>query len=267
MFTIKEVLQPNSTLEAYQILQSEVGARIIAGGLFLRMSDRLSINKAIDLSGLGLDKIEEFEDHFQIGAMVTLRSLETNEPLNRYFNALIQNSVKGILGVQFRNMATIGAPIAVRYGFSDPLTALVALDATLIFENAGTINLEDYLSDRSIKKDLLKYIIIKKNARKSSWQVLKNSETDFALINVCVTRLGNDVRIAVGARPKYAELAKKAMNSLMDSDWSNEVLEEAAKLAAEELQFGSNRLASAEYRKDMCCTLVLRALKEVRDAD
>ncbi len=267
MFTIRELLQPDSTREAYQLLQTEAGARIIAGGLFLRLSDRLTIDKAIDISGLGLDRIEEMEDHFQIGAMVTLRDMETDKALNSYFSGVLGKSVSGILGVQFRNMASIGAPVAARYGFSDPITALLALDTSVELEDAGTVSLETYLSDRSIKKDLLKYILIKRDNSKAAWQVLRNSETDFALINAAVSRSGNEVKITVGARPKCAELATGAMEALASSEWNDSDLEKAADLAAEELSFGTNRLASAEYRKDMCRVLVLRALKEVRDAD
>lgn len=267
MFTIRKLLQPDTIKEAYQLLQTETGARIIAGGLFLRLSERLTIDNAIDISGLGLDRIEEMEDHFRIGAMVTLRDLETNDALNSNFSDMIGKSVSGILGVQFRNLATIGGPVAARYGFSDPLTALVAMDTSVELENAGTISLLTYLKDRSIKKDLLKYILIKKDGSKAAWQALRNSETDYALLNAAVSKSGDDVRIAVGARPKCAELATGAMEALVGSDWNDSDLEKAADLASEELSFGSNRLASAEYRKDMCRVLVLRALKEVRDAD
>ena len=41
-----------------------------------------NIQTAIDLSELGLDKIEEDEEYFKIGCMCTLRQLEVNESLN-----------------------------------------------------------------------------------------------------------------------------------------------------------------------------------------
>jgi CO/xanthine dehydrogenase FAD-binding subunit len=267
MFTIRKLLQPDTIKEAYQLLQTEAGARIIAGGLFLRLSERLTIDNAIDISGLGLDRIEEKEDHFRIGAMVTLRDLETDKALNGYFNGMIGKSVSGILGVQFRNLASAGGTVAGRYGFSDLITALLALDVTLEFEGHGVVDLDRYLADRSIKKDLLKYILIKKNDSKCACQLLRNSETDFAILNVAVSKLGKEAAISVGARPKCAEWAYRAMDALADSDWSDDALAKVADMAAEELSFGNNRLASAEYRKDMCRVLVLRALKEVRDAD
>ena len=39
----------------------------------------------VDLSGLGLDKIEETEEAFSIGSMCTLRQLETHPGAERLF--------------------------------------------------------------------------------------------------------------------------------------------------------------------------------------
>ena len=40
--------------------------------------------QAIDLCDLGLDKIDEDENEFRIGAYATLRQIETHEALNAY---------------------------------------------------------------------------------------------------------------------------------------------------------------------------------------
>lgn len=39
--------------------------------------------------------------------MVTLRELETNEQLNHFTQGAIKESVRHIVGVQFRNLATL----------------------------------------------------------------------------------------------------------------------------------------------------------------
>ena len=57
-----------------------------------------------------------------IGARVTLRELEQHVGLNTYTHDAVKNAVKDIVGVQFRNMATIGGSIWGRFGFSDVLT-------------------------------------------------------------------------------------------------------------------------------------------------
>ena len=49
--------------------------------LWLRLG-RGGVGTAIDLSGLGLDKMEETQTEFSIGAMSTLRQPEQHEGLN-----------------------------------------------------------------------------------------------------------------------------------------------------------------------------------------
>ena len=49
--------------------------------------------------------------------MTTLRDLEVSPILNKYFNGVIGNCVKDIIGVQFRNVVTVGASVFSKYGF------------------------------------------------------------------------------------------------------------------------------------------------------
>lgn len=65
----------------------------------------------VDLSGLGLDAIEEKEGEFSIGCMCSLRQLETHEGLNRYFDGIFRECTRNIVGVQMRNCATVGGSI------------------------------------------------------------------------------------------------------------------------------------------------------------
>ena len=58
--------------------------------------------------GLGLDQIEETEEEFRIGCMTTLRELECHERLNQWCEGAVKDAVSDIVGVQFRNLATIG---------------------------------------------------------------------------------------------------------------------------------------------------------------
>ena len=83
----------------------------------------------IDLSGLGLRYIEEDDAEFRIGAMATQRDVEAYEPFQTFANGAFPKAVKDILGVQFRNMATMGGSVAARFGFSDIIPLLLALQA------------------------------------------------------------------------------------------------------------------------------------------
>ena len=73
MMTIREYKRVESLEEAWELNQKKAN-RVIGGMIWLKMS-RGNVGTAIDISGLGLDQIEETEDAFEIGAMVTLRQL------------------------------------------------------------------------------------------------------------------------------------------------------------------------------------------------
>ena len=82
--------------------------------LWMKMGDR-NIQKAIDLSGLGLDQIEEEEEEFRIGCMTTLRELELHPGLDAYTGGALRVRLRHIVGVQFRNLATVGGSIFGRF--------------------------------------------------------------------------------------------------------------------------------------------------------
>ena len=127
MITIQKYVRAQSLEEAWTLNQNKAN-RVLGGMLWLRLGNG-SVNTAIDLGDLGLDTIEETDTQFSIGAMVTLRDLELHEGLNSYTGHAISNAVKDIVGVQFRNMATVGGSIWGRFGFSDVLTVFLAMDA------------------------------------------------------------------------------------------------------------------------------------------
>ena len=115
--------------------------------VWLKMG-KMQIGTAIDLSGLGLDTIEETEDEFRIGCMVTLRDLELDPGLNGYTDGAVRESVRHIVGVQFRNLATVGGSIYGRYGFSDVLTMFLAMDSYVELYKGGIIPLREYAKCR-----------------------------------------------------------------------------------------------------------------------
>ena len=129
MLRIKEYVKAASLEEAYELNQKRSN-RVLGGMLWMRMSD-VQVQKAIDLSGLGLDTIEETDTEFIIGAMVTLRELELHSALNDYFENAIRDAVQDIVGVQFRNLATVGGSVFGRFGKEAERTAQYLLENRL----------------------------------------------------------------------------------------------------------------------------------------
>lgn len=106
MLTIREYKQAATLEEAWQLNQKRPN-RVLGGMLWMRLS-KGNVQTAIDLSALGLDTIEETETEFRIGAMVSLRQLELHEGFTAYSEGANKEALRHIVGVQFRNLATVG---------------------------------------------------------------------------------------------------------------------------------------------------------------
>jgi CO/xanthine dehydrogenase FAD-binding subunit len=262
LFTFNNYISATSLDEAYSELLKSKKNLILGGTSYLRMGN-MNYNTAIDLSNLSLSYIKEIGDYIHIGAMTNFRDLETDPLLNFYFDGVIPNSVKSILGVQFRRNVTVGATVFSKYGFSDLITALLALDTIVVLHNFGEISLEKFLEEEQIRRDILVEIKIKKENLNATFKSIRKSKTDYAILNLALSRNANGkFRIAVGARPARAKLAHRTMKYL---DSSKEIInyEIICDLLASELDFGSNLRGSEEYRSGMAKALLIKALGEV----
>lgn len=255
MLTIQEYVKAESLEQAYELNQKKSN-RIIGGMLWMKMSP-LNIRTAIDLSGLGLDQIEETSEAFRIGCMVTLRQLELHEGLAEYTQGSMKESVRHIVGVQFRNLATVGGSIFGRFGFSDVLTEFLALGAEVELYKAGRMSLEEF-ARRPYDRDLLVSVIVPKVPQESVYLSLRNTSTDFPVLTCAVTRRDHVVRAAIGARPARAVIVCDTDGILKDG-----ITEETAAafgaFAAEHVVTGSNKRAQAAYRTHLVKVLTKRA--------
>ena len=259
MLNIKNYFKASTLEEAYELNQNK--ANVIVGGmLWLKMQDR-NINTAIDLSGLGLDAIEENDTEFKIGAMVTLRQLETHTGLLMYTRGAVKEAVKHIVGVQFRNMATVGGSIFGRYGFSDVLTVFMAMDAVVKLYGAGEIPVKEFASMK-YDRDVLEYIIVPKKNMQISYMSLRNSATDFPVLTCCSSCIDGTYATVIGARPGRAECFTDDENILTQG-----IDEDSAKAFGEYISdkviTESNNRAGAGYRRKIAGVLTKRTLLEI----
>ena len=262
MYRVREYVSPESIEECARLYKGNKRSRLIGGNLFLRMIS-IEIPLAIDLSRCGMDYITEDADGtIRIGAMSSLRSLEISPILQGYESGIVSRSVGEIIGVQFRNLATAGASVASKYGFSDVITPLLACGARVRLFEQGELPLEDFLQQPRTR-DILTEIILPKADGRGSFCNFRNSAGDFSILNVAAVRRGSTWRLAVGARPQCAALAAHAMEQLALG--ASPAF--AAQTAADELTFDSNMRASAEYRKTLCTVLCTRALQEISEVN
>lgn len=256
---ICEYYRASSLEDAYQKLQEDPKNAILAGGLWIKKMGQ-SYKALIDLSTLGLNQISEKEDEVVVGSMVTQRDFENSKVVKSLFGDAIAFATREVMGVNFRNLATIGGSIMGRYPFSDVITGLLPYDVKLEFYPKSFMSLEEYLSYKGKLNFILVSIHIKKGNGKGFYKKVKTTALDFPIVNIAVSKVNGKYRIAVGARPMVASLAYKAMEYLNSG---NSDFAKAAEMAIEELQFLDNKDASKEYRVELAKVYVRRGLEEV----
>ena len=260
MFTLTEIVQPSTLEEAYSILVKRKNNQILGGTAFLRMGNK-RIGTGIELSNLNLDYIKEDEKFVEIGSMTTLRSLETSDIINNNFS-ILKDAVRDIIGIQFRNVVTVGGSVFSKYGFSDLIVALLCLDTEVETYKGGRISLDEFLN-KGYEKDILTKIYIKKNNKKAVYKSMRNAKSDYPILNVSVSKIDNNFKICVGARPQRAKVAIKASEFLSNNEINDKNIDIALDMMVDEIRFGSNMRASKEYRLQISKVLVKRAIMEV----
>ena len=277
MFYYNQYVRAQSLDEAYELYQKKPNF-VLGGMLWLKMKNK-TLGTAIDLCDLGLDQIDEDENEFRIGAYATLRQIETHEALNAYTHGAIAESVRHIVGVQFRNVATVGGSIWGRFGFSDVMTIFRALGAKVQLHKAGIMDLDEFAALPRTTRDVLVSVIVPKNAKGVVYLSQRNQSTDFPVLTCAVANRSGRYVAVIGASPYMAEPvwdeegildclsdAKTDGNAaLTDNSESNAKIDKFAGYVAEHIRFGSNIRAGAEYREIICRVLTRRAVTQSLD--
>lgn len=277
MFYYNQYVRAQSLDEAYELYQKKPNF-VLGGMLWLKMKNK-TLGTAIDLCDIGLDQIDEDENEFRIGAYATLRQIETHEALNAYTHGAIAESVRHIVGVQFRNVATVGGSIWGRFGFSDVMTIFRALGAKVQLHKAGIMDLDEFAALPRTTRDVLVSVIVPKNAKGVVYLSQRNQSTDFPVLTCAVANRSGRYVAVIGASPYMAEPvwdedgildcladAKTDGNAaLTDNSETNAKIDKFAGYVAEHIRFGSNIRAGAEYREIICRVLTRRAVAQSLD--
>lgn len=248
MLKIKQYVKVETIEEAYELNQKKNNI-ILGGMLWLKMQER-NIDTAIDLSGLGLDYIKEENNSIRIGAMTSLREVENNSVINQYFNGSVKEALKHIVGVQFRNCATIGGSIYGRFGFSDVLTIFMALDAEVKLFHRGIVSMEEFAFMKP-DNDILMEIIVPVKGQKAVYNSVRNTHSDFPVLTCAVVKVNEMYRVAIGARPEKAVI--------FTGDMADKLIEKIDK----EIITHSNYRAGDRYRHSLATVLTRRGIEQI----
>lgn len=252
MFKAKDYRKAESLQEAYELNQKKSNL-LVGGMMWTKMYNSIKLN-VIDLSGLGLDQVEETEEEFSIGCMCTLRMLETHAALNQCFQGVFRECTRHIVGVQFRNTATVGGSVYGRFGFSDILTCLLSLDSYVELYHGGMIPLEVFI-DMPADRDILVRVIVKKDGRKAAYATQRISQTDFPVIACGAAKKEDTWYLSVGARPSRAGLVVIEQEGQSSTS--------LAKMAADHFRYGDNLRAGKEYRRHLAEVYLRRLMEQI----
>lgn len=123
---------PTSLDDALEIVQrSPRATAYLAGGTALAERDDPSLETLVDLSQLGLDRIETSALELRIGAMVGLEAARNSAPVSSLGDGLLSQAIHSTRTQIWRNQATLGGRIMEADPGDLVLPALMVLGASL----------------------------------------------------------------------------------------------------------------------------------------
>lgn len=273
--------QPTTLAEASRLLKDNgPGGRFLAGGtdLVIAMKEKGLIPKyVVDLKKVpGLSGIRENADgSITIGALTTMRAIETDSLLNKKYPFLCQSAAE-VGSIQIRNRATVGGNMANATPSADVAPSLMALNATAKISDSGgkrIVPLEKFFRGpgQSIMspEEILTEITIPKTSPELVGEYIKFSPRDMmdlAYIGVAVAyNLGRDkkcdrVQIVLGAVAPTPIRANNSEALLEGKVLTEELAAKVGDEAARESKPISDVRSSADYRRAMVGVMTKRAL-------
>ncbi len=273
LLKLREYRRPASVEEAAALLRRKSPrTAVLAGGTWLNGQSHTDVEAAVDIAGLGLNRLElsGAPARLHIGAAVTLQRLIDELPAAPGLE-ILPATAHAMAGMNIRNQATIGGSIATTDSSSPLATALLACNAELKLYTTEerTLSLSAFLSYRqSILADgaLIKAveITVPSPDTYSAYERVARTPSDYPIVCAaasCAIKDGvaGNVRVAIGGvaafpiRLTHLELAleKKQVLSALDS---------ALQDAIAPLTPLDDWLGSLAYRKEMARTLARRAI-------
>jgi carbon-monoxide dehydrogenase medium subunit len=253
-----EYVAPATLEEALETLgRYEDDAKVLAGGqsLIPLMKLRFAAPRAVvDINRLpGLDTLAAGDGGLRIGALVRHKTCEKSELLGGRWGTL-GAAAPLISDPIIRNLGTVCGSLAHADPQGDWGSALLAMDASLAPTEIIT---EARVPDPG-------------SAAGGTYLKLERKVGDFATVGVAVHLAMDDGRVgkagialtAVGPTNLRATAAEEA---LAGSDLSDEVIAEAARLAAEAAQPYSDTRGTADYKRTVVRVFTERGLRTVRE--
>jgi carbon-monoxide dehydrogenase medium subunit len=277
-----DYFEPKSINEAVSLLAKHGGeAKVIAGGTDVMVDIKFKEEPGglVNIKKIpGLSKIHENGGSLRIGALTTIRDLETSSVLREKIPVLWE-AAHQFASLQVRNTATIGGNICRASPSGETLTPLLVLEAKARLAFADGEKVVPFTSffhgpgkSSAGTNGLLTEIEVPYPAAGSKSVYLKHAvrgAMDIAMVGVAVLITADaakskleDVRIGLGAVAPVPLRASKTEALLRGKALSAALLKEAAAMAASESSPITDQRSSAEYRRWIVEALTRRGLEQ-----
>ncbi len=259
---IASLYRPKDVEDALKVSRESTDTVVFGGGAWLKLSPRL-VKRAVLLDDMDLATIETSDDAIRVGAMCTLRMVETHDAIAAIGSGIIVQALRQVMGVGLRNIATVGGSVMGKYGFSDVLPPLLALYAKLMFADAGEVSLASFMASKKRMNDIMLYVTIPRTKSVGFFKKVSTTSLDFSLLNITVCKTRDRVRVVLGSRPGGAMhqdvTSRLDLNTIPDEKTLDDVVREVL----DAIPLGQNVRASKFYREQLAKTYVRRGVKEV----
>ncbi len=278
-----EYREPDTLEEALALL-GELGeeAKIVAGGtaLVIMLNQRLLMpSHLISLRKLrDIDQIESSDGTLQLGALATLRAVETS-PLVKEQSPVLAETYAQVATLRIRNMATVGGSLAHADPNQDPPVILMALDARVGLASADgsrEVALDEFFTDyyeTVVRPDeLVTRVVVPRAAPHTGSAYLKflpRTSEDYATVGVAArvslepdSGVCQDCRLVLGGVGATPLRAREAEDLLKGQKSTPELLEAVGAAARQLTDPVSDSRGSAQYKRAMTGVFVGRAIDQ-----
>ncbi|MCL6631859.1 MAG: xanthine dehydrogenase family protein subunit M [Alicyclobacillus herbarius] len=270
-----------SVAEAIAILQEDRGAKLLAGGhsLLPLMKMRLANPETlVDISGVReLRGVEKVGDEIVIGALTTHAEAAKDPLIQRHLPALAEAAAQ-VGDLQVRNRGTVGGNLAHADPSSDLPAVALAYEARLTVigpEGREAIAAEDFFLGPMVTALPEGHVVssvavpIPAANTKSAYLKCPHPASGYAVVGVAAAVAVSEdgtvehARVGVTGAGDCAYRAYAVEEALFGQTVSLELIQEAAKHAAEDGSIGSDIYASEDYRRHLCAVYTERVLRKV----
>ncbi len=229
-------------------------AKFVAGGTDIFVLIKKKVIKPdilISLKNIGVLKgIEESDDKVIIKSSTILREIEQSIVVKKFFPALF-DALINMASVQIRNVGTIGGNICNASPAADTASPLLIYNAKVKVINSilqeKVYDLKDFFlgvkKTRLASDEIVKEFILEKSDKNSGsayYKFMKRKAMDLANVGVAINIMVNNkkiienVKIALSTVAPIPMRAYKTEEFLINKTFSEELLENAGEIAANE---------------------------------